>query len=106
MPIGFIGIALALQFIPEIRMQRPSPFDVPGFIIIAFGLGIGAVRDRALRPHIRVDPVTEVLLVPAQPSILLGYALLCRAPAPARCWICGCFAGPDILSPWRSSPAV
>jgi EmrB/QacA subfamily drug resistance transporter len=37
-PIGVIGIALAIRFIPDIRMPRPSAFDITGFIIIACGL--------------------------------------------------------------------
>jgi len=31
-PIGVIGIGIALRFIPDIQMKRPSPFDIVGFI--------------------------------------------------------------------------
>jgi MFS family permease len=64
-PIGFIGIALALKFIPDIRVRGLPPATCPGFII-AFGLGIAQFAIQAPRPpHAR--SMTEVLLTPAQP---------------------------------------
>jgi EmrB/QacA subfamily drug resistance transporter len=81
-PIGFVGIALALKFIPDIRMPRPSAFDVPGFFIIAFGLGIAQFAIENLGRH-TLDPVTEVLLIASAASILFGYAFYAaRRPNP------------------------
>src|SRR6516164_5652018 len=44
-PIGLVGIALASRFIPNIRVERPDPFDYLGFFLsgcaiagLAFGL--------------------------------------------------------------------
>ena len=44
-PIGLVGIALASRFIPNIRIERPDPFDYVGFVLaggaiagLAFGL--------------------------------------------------------------------
>ncbi|MBO0716759.1 MAG: MFS transporter, partial [Rhizobiales bacterium] len=44
-PIGLVGIALAARFIPNIRIERPDPFDYIGFLLagcaiagLAFGL--------------------------------------------------------------------
>ena len=44
-PIGLVGIALASRFIPNIRVERPDPFDYIGFLLsgcaiagLAFGL--------------------------------------------------------------------
>src|SRR5579864_235702 len=44
-PIGFVGMALASRFIPNIRIERPDPFDFVGFLLsgcaiagLAFGL--------------------------------------------------------------------
>jgi EmrB/QacA subfamily drug resistance transporter len=44
-PIGLVGIALASRFIPNIRVERPDPFDYVGFLLsgcaiagLAFGL--------------------------------------------------------------------
>jgi len=44
-PIGLIGIAMASRFIPNIRVERPDPFDSVGFLLsgcaiagLAFGL--------------------------------------------------------------------
>jgi len=81
-PIGFVGIALALKFVPDIRMPRPSAFDIPGFLIIAFGLGIGQFAIENLGRH-TLDPVTETLLIAGAASILLGYSFYAaRQPNP------------------------
>jgi EmrB/QacA subfamily drug resistance transporter len=44
-PVGLVGIALASRFIPNIRVERPDPFDYVGFLLsgcaiagLAFGL--------------------------------------------------------------------
>jgi EmrB/QacA subfamily drug resistance transporter len=44
-PIGFVGMALASRFIPNIRIEHPDPFDFVGFLLsgcaiagLAFGL--------------------------------------------------------------------
>ncbi|HEY2243124.1 MAG: DHA2 family efflux MFS transporter permease subunit [Xanthobacteraceae bacterium] len=44
-PIGLVGIAMASRFIPNIRVERPDPFDYVGFLLsgcaiagLAFGL--------------------------------------------------------------------
>src|SRR6266550_2734765 len=72
-PIGVIGIALAIRFIPDIRMPRPSAFDITGFIIIACGLGTAqfALENLGRRT---LDDVTETFLLVAAGAILLGYA--------------------------------
>src|SRR6266550_4359394 len=81
-PIGFVGIALALKFVPDIRMPRPSAFDIPGFFIIAFGLGIGQFAIENLGRH-TLDPVTEILLIVSATSILFGYSYYAaRQPNP------------------------
>ena len=73
-PIGVIGIALAIRFIPDIRMPRPSAFDISGFIIIACGLGTVqfALENLGRRT---LDDVTEAFLLVAAGAILLGYAV-------------------------------
>jgi len=73
-PIGFIGIALALRYIPNIRMPRPSAFDVAGFLIIACGLGVAQFAIENLGRN-TLDNVMEGLLLAAAASILIGYAL-------------------------------
>jgi len=72
-PIGALGIALAIRFIPEVRMPRPSAFDVRGFLIIALGLGIAqfALENLGRRT---LDDVTETLLLIGAGAILVGYA--------------------------------
>jgi len=72
-PIGVIGIAVALRFIPEVRMPRPSTFDLTGFLIIACGLGIAqfALENLGRRT---INDVIETLLLVLAGGILLGYA--------------------------------
>ena len=81
-PIGMIGIALALRYIPDVRMQRPSSFDVTGFIIIALGLGVAQFAIENLGRD-TIDNVTEVLLLAGAAAILLGYGFYAaRRPNP------------------------
>jgi len=39
-PIAALGIALAGRFIPLLRQEAPSPFDLPGFLLVASGLAL------------------------------------------------------------------
>ena len=58
-PIGFIGIALATKFIPDIRGEERVPFDFPGFLLA--GLGIGGLAFGATTIGIGYLPVNFVL---------------------------------------------
>jgi EmrB/QacA subfamily drug resistance transporter len=39
-PIGFIGVALALKFVPQIREDDPGRFDPVGFVLSGAGLAL------------------------------------------------------------------
>jgi EmrB/QacA subfamily drug resistance transporter len=71
-PIGLIGITLALRFIPDIRMKRPSAFDITGFIIVACGLGVAQFAIENLGRN-TIDNITETLLLAGAGAMLLGY---------------------------------
>jgi EmrB/QacA subfamily drug resistance transporter len=73
-PIGFMGVLLALRFVPAIRMPRPSAFDVPGFLIIACGLGTAqfAIENLGRRT---LAPATEALLLAIATAVLLLYSI-------------------------------
>jgi EmrB/QacA subfamily drug resistance transporter len=77
-PIGLIGIAIALRHIPEVRMPRPSAFDIPGFIIIACGMGTAQFAIENLGRHTLPDS-TEALLVVLALVMLAGYWLYARS---------------------------
>ena len=79
-PIGAIGILLALRFIPEVRMPRPTAFDIAGFLIIACGLGTAqfAIENLGRRT---LGPVTEAMLLCVAGAILLLYAVYARRKA-------------------------
>ena len=38
-PIGLAGLAMATRYIPDVRAERPAPFDYIGFILSALGIG-------------------------------------------------------------------
>ena len=38
-PIGLVGLAMATRYIPDVRAERPAPFDYIGFILSALGIG-------------------------------------------------------------------
>ena len=51
-PIGFLGIALALAFIDNVREEEDGRFDFTGFLLSGFGLlGAGVRPDRDRPPH-------------------------------------------------------
>jgi len=38
-PIGLLGVAMATRYIPDVRAERPDPFDYVGFILSGLGIG-------------------------------------------------------------------
>ena len=38
-PIGLAGLAMATRYIPDVRAERPAPFDFVGFILSGLGIG-------------------------------------------------------------------
>jgi len=38
-PIGLAGLAMATRYIPDVRTERPAPFDFVGFILSGLGIG-------------------------------------------------------------------
>ena len=38
-PIGLAGLAMATRYIPDVRTERPAPFDFVGFIVSGLGIG-------------------------------------------------------------------
>jgi EmrB/QacA subfamily drug resistance transporter len=73
-PLGMIGIALAMRFIADVRMPRPAAFDLKGFFIVACGLGTAQFAIENLGRH-TLGPWIETLLIAAAAAILGFYAL-------------------------------
>lgn len=40
LPIGLLGLALALWFVPQVRADDPPPLDWPGFVLTGAGLSL------------------------------------------------------------------
>jgi len=38
-PIGIAGMAMATRYIPDVRAERPDPFDFVGFVLSGLGIG-------------------------------------------------------------------
>jgi len=38
-PIGLAGVAMATRYIPDVRAERPDPFDFVGFVLSGLGIG-------------------------------------------------------------------
>ena len=51
-PIGLVGIVMATRYIPDMRGDRPGPFDYVGFVLS--GLGIGGLAFGLIRSRTRV----------------------------------------------------
>lgn len=71
-PIGIIGIAVALRHIPDIRLKNNSAFDFWGFLIIAAGMGTAQFAIENLGRN-TLDSGTELALVCLAIAILVTY---------------------------------
>ena len=71
-PIGLAGIVMALRYVPEIRLAKPSAFDLPGFLIVACGMGTAQFAIENLGRH-TLDNSVEVLLIVLALAILTAY---------------------------------
>src|SRR5271169_4951153 len=99
-PIGLVGLVMATRYIPNVRAERPAPFDLIGFILsglaiggLAFGLsvmglaflpdgvvaallGVGAVCAAAYVIHARSTPAPildlKLLRLPSFRASILG----------------------------------
>jgi EmrB/QacA subfamily drug resistance transporter len=81
-PLGCIGIVFAIRFIPDIKMPPPAAFDVPGFIIIAAGLGTAQIAIENLGRH-TLSPTNEITLIAAASALLIAYGVYAmRRPHP------------------------
>jgi EmrB/QacA subfamily drug resistance transporter len=76
-PIGLVGMVIALRYIPDVRMPRPSAFDITGFIIIACGMGTAQFAIENLGRH-TIDNAVEAMLVGLAIAILAGYWIYAR----------------------------
>jgi EmrB/QacA subfamily drug resistance transporter len=76
-PLGALGVLFAIRFIPHIRMPPPASFDIPGFIIIAFGLGVAQFAVENLGRH-TLSTSSEALLIMVAGVTLVGYSFYAR----------------------------
>jgi EmrB/QacA subfamily drug resistance transporter len=77
LPLGILGIALALRYIKNVPMPRPSRFDWWGYVILACGLAAAQLTLESLAHQERTLNLFWVLLIAAV-CFLGGYALYAR----------------------------
>lgn len=69
-PVGVVGIALALRYVEDVRSSVPPRFDVLGFLICGAGLGL---------LQLALETVGRPVLAPATVGAILAAAALCLA---------------------------
>ncbi len=67
-PIGIVGILLTLRFVEDLRVARPAPFDIAGFLLCGAGLGLMQFGIENLR---QLMLPRDVVLALASAGILL-----------------------------------
>ena len=81
-PIGLLGLAMATRFIPNVRAERPTPFDFAGFVLsglaisgLAFGLSVMGLES------LPAGTVAALLGLGALAAVAyIGYARRAAAP--------------------------
>jgi EmrB/QacA subfamily drug resistance transporter len=71
-PIGLVGMALALRYVEDLRLPNPPRFDIPGFLLVGAGL---ASLQFALENigHPLVPPPIVVVFGVAAVALLAGF---------------------------------
>ncbi|WP_334176916.1 MFS transporter, partial [Pseudoxanthobacter sp.] len=73
-PVGVIGLALALAFVPRLRAEAAPPFDRAGFALSGLGLS-GLLFGFSVIGHGQVPPQVATALIVAG-AVLMGLYLL------------------------------
>jgi EmrB/QacA subfamily drug resistance transporter len=81
-PIGLVGIVLASRFIPNIRVERPDPFDYVGFLLSGCAIAGSAFGLSALGLEFLPTSVVASLLCGGAISTLAYLIHAKRTPAP------------------------
>ncbi|GAB4062079.1 MFS transporter [Uliginosibacterium sediminicola] len=81
-PISILGLYLAARFVPQVREARLQAFDLPGFALSAFGLGLLMTGFATLGRHLVSTPVAVACLLIGA-LLFAGYLWhAARTPAP------------------------
>jgi EmrB/QacA subfamily drug resistance transporter len=83
LPVGLMGIILAMRFAPDFREPAITRFDFPGFLMVGGGLGLFQFGlENVSRPVISLPTIIATLV--AAVLLLAGFWFYARkAPAPA-----------------------
>jgi EmrB/QacA subfamily drug resistance transporter len=83
LPIGLIGILLALRFVENIQEHEQGGFDFPGFLMVGAGLGLLQFgMENVSRPVISLPMVLAAIAAASLLLLAFGfYARNARAPA-------------------------
>jgi len=81
-PIGVVGVLLALRFVEDVRLATPSRFDVTGFLLCGGGLGLLQFGLENLGRPI-LAPASVVAMTGVGVLLLAAYVLYARHRADA-----------------------
>jgi EmrB/QacA subfamily drug resistance transporter len=70
-PIGIVGIVLAVRFIDDFRAQKPPPFDFTGFLVAGCGLALLEFGIESLGRNLVSGQIQAALFVGAVATLLL-----------------------------------
>jgi EmrB/QacA subfamily drug resistance transporter len=80
LPVGAVGIALALRYIKNVRDPAVKKFDFPGFLMVGCGLGLFQFGlDNVSRPVISLSTIMATIIVAV--LLLLGFGVYARSKA-------------------------
>jgi len=81
-PIGIVGILLALRFVEDARLPPPAPFDIAGFLLCGIGLGLAQFGIENLR-HLFLPRDVVLAASAAGVALLVAYVPYARHRANA-----------------------
>lgn len=81
-PFGLLGAVLAFRFVQDVETERPPPFDIRGFLMLAFGMLLLQVALEGLGHKVLPGLAVAVLFLAAA-AALWAYALYARGRANA-----------------------
>ncbi len=81
-PIGILGLALALAFVPNVREERVERFDLRGFLLVSAGLAATMFGFESVGRGVLPDAIVGALLAGGGLLLALYYRHTRRAATP------------------------
>lgn len=82
LPVGALGVAASLRYMPQLKSVAPGRFDWGGFVLFSLGLMLLSVGLQGFGEHVISVAVSIVLVVAGMASMMAYWLHAARAPAP------------------------